>query len=133
MSTPERKARRARARSAIVCVALLAAAAPAAAEGRTALAGRVVDVTCYGPCTPESDPRPYTGPAEIVIRARDGDRVATVPTEDGRFRKRVAPGRYRVTVKIAGPCWEGERRLPARVARGEVERVRPAVENVCIR
>lgn len=112
--------------------AALSCGSPAAGSDADGVKGRVLDVTCYGPCTPETtDPRLYEGEATIVIRRLPQDRrVASEMLEDGRFRTQLRPGRYRLTVEIADPCWRGDSKK-AEVVAG-FERVRLEVYNGCI-
>ncbi len=112
-------------------MALLCAAPAGAAGARVAV--RVLDATCFGPCTAEGERRPYAGPGRVIVkRTRGGRRVAREGLEDGLARAVLAPGSYRVRVKIADPCW-GEDAKRVSIKAGERERVRLVVANDCIR
>lgn len=125
-------------RIALVAVALGALAVPAQVSALdTGIRGRVIDETCYGPCSPGTNPRPFAGEADIIVRSLpDREIVARVPVVESRFRVGLAPGSYRVRV-IPYPdepqlnCWEGSRRR-VRVDKGEVERIKLTVVNGCV-
>jgi len=98
--------------------------------------GRIIDVTCYGPCAPGTNPRPFEGTADVVVTQRKTEQqIARVHVKGSRYSLIVPPGRYRI-VAVPFPeqdslCWEGyERRL--HVVSGESERRRLKVENVCV-
>ena len=61
--------------------------------------------------------------------------MATRHPKDGRFRVRLASGRYRVHAFVGDPrkpsCWQGEAKR-VRVFEGEFTRVRLHVQNVCV-
>lgn len=111
-----------------------AAAGPAPEYG--AITGRVIDVTCFGPCVVGSHPRPFEGEADVVVsERRSGEPVARVAVEKSRYQLKVPAGRYRV-VAVPYPmqdstCWQGEPRRVT-VDPGEVKRRRLQVENVCV-
>jgi hypothetical protein len=121
---------------AIASLVVLGLAAPTAATTASkgsGVKGRVVDVTCYGPCVPGADPVPYSGDAEVVVRRLPrGRRVAKLQVEESRYRKRLRPGRYRLEVEIDDRCWQSWAKS-VRVRRGEFKWVRLRVVNECIR
>ena len=116
----------------LTALVLLSAAAPATAAD-SGIKGRVLDATCLGPCAPASQgPRPYGGEATIVVRSdENGDRVAADEVDHSRFRAGLAPGDYRVRVKIEDPCWVEQKR-EVTVPAGEFVRVTFTVANGCI-
>jgi hypothetical protein len=98
--------------------------------------GRIIDQTCYGPCAPGTNPKPFEGKADVVVTHRvTGQQVARVSVEDSRYSLIVPPGRYDI-VAVPYPeqdsiCWEGKsRRLHVRS--GQPERRRLHVINVCV-
>ena len=119
-----------------VIAALLAPASAAAA--RSGIKGAVVDTTCPGPCVSPPPPPPrYTG-GGLTVKLRSlpgGELVAKRHPDDGRFRFRAPPGRYRVRAIVRDSnqpsCWEGETKR-VRVIAGEFTRVRLHVYNACI-
>ena len=129
-------------RNALIVAALALATLPAVAAGgepqKSGVEGRVFDITCYGPCHPDIDPRPFDGKAVVRVKSLpERKRVAEVPVDDSTFRVPLDSGLYRVRV-VPYPghpepdCWRGSRRR-ASVDPGEFTRVRLTVENVCIR
>jgi hypothetical protein len=115
-------------------VLFAALAAPAEASADSGIRGRVLDATCYGPCTPSADPEPYRGEATITVRRLPERELVRTrePGDEGRFRARV-PARhaYRVRVKVGARCWQGDaERVWVHV--GEFERVRLTVTNICV-
>ena len=100
------------------------------------VSGRIIDITCYGPCAPGTNPKPFEGHADIVITyKKTGEQVARVSVKGSKYSVLAPPGRYRI-VAIPYPeqdsnCWVGNpRRL--HVISGQSERQRLKVENVCI-
>lgn len=119
---------------------LAAATAPIATAGPSTgmgeVDGRIIDVTCYGPCAPGTNPRPFEGHVDVVVTDRKtGQQVARVSVKGSRYSLIVPPGRYRI-VAVPLPeqdsnCWQGDpRRL--HVVAGQSERRRLKVENVCV-
>lgn len=112
------------------------ASAGEAAVPEETVSGRIVDITCYGPCAPGTDPRPFGGEADVVVTdRRSGLEVARVPVTGPRYSVLVPPGRYRIVAlpypQMPTGCWQGmERRL--HVVAGQAERRRLKVENVCV-
>lgn len=119
--------------------ALLAGGALLALPGAGAVAdpggirGAVLDATCYGPCSIDETPEPYSGEGlRLVIRKpADEDFLRRAIPEQGRFRVRLGPGVYRVTARIPDPCWQGETKQ-VRVRRGDFRRLELVVYNGCI-
>jgi hypothetical protein len=116
--------------------ALLLAAVPALA-GTGGVHGRVLDVTCPGPCQSGLDPRPFEGDAIVPVRrVSDHELVTTLPVEKSRFRTELAAGLYRLRV-IPYPdqpkprCWQGSSRR-AQVSAGETRHIRLTVQNACV-
>jgi hypothetical protein len=118
----------------LVALAIAAASEAATASEPSGVKGRVIDVTCYGPCAPETyEGEPYSGEATIVARRLpEGGRAAAVTVDDSRFRTGLRPGRYLVKVKIEDPCWARDSK-EIRVQRGAFEWARLKVSNECIR
>jgi hypothetical protein len=122
--------------AALIVLVLAATAVTAPAEGGTGVRGRVIDVTCYGPCAVGSNPRPFEGEADVVVSVPGIDEeVARTAVEKSRYRLALKPGVYKVRA-IAYPmqdslCWYGDPRR-VRVDPGEVVRRRLTVENVCV-
>ena len=118
----------------ITALAAVAAAPAAAGSARHGVTGRVIDVTCPGPCAPETVAgHPYTGEARVIFRRRrDGARAAGAEVRESRFRETLPRGRYELEVRIADPCWTQD---PAtvRVRRRGFERVRLRVRDRCVR
>ena len=106
-------------------------ATPASAGARDGIKGKIFDTTCYGPCIPDPEPRLFTAPATVVIddRARGG-RVK-LAVDDGRFRKRMRPGRYKVSLRIDDVCWQSDTDR-VRVRGGRFKRVTLHASNVCV-
>lgn len=116
----------------------LALPAPTAATPSSGIRGVVLNATCYGPCAYPSPPLPpYEGDGlRVTVRNRKHGEVATAHPKDGRFRFRLAPGRYLVEAAVEQQgeqpsCWEGETKR-VRVREAQVRRVRLHVTNVCI-
>ena len=115
-----------------IAIAVAVSTSAAGAKPASGIEGRILDTTCRGPCSPGTvEPRPYRGPAEVVIRTRDRGQAATVATEDGRFRKRLRPSRYRLHAVIDDPCWESDA-VELKVHRDEFEQVRLLALNTCV-
>ena len=120
--------------SLVVVALVLFASAPAASQSEdSGVKGRILDVTCYGPCMVDGDdPRPYAGEARIVAkRASNGRRAGSDDVDASRFRIDLAPGRYRVRVKIDDPCWV-EDSEEVKVTEDDFDRIRLEVGNGCI-
>lgn len=123
----------------LIGAGVLALALPAAtaATSSSGIRGVVLNATCYGPCAYPSPPLPpYEGEGLRVTVSNKKGEVATAHPKDGRFRFRLAPGRYLVesAVEHRGEqpsCWEGETKR-VRVREAEVRRVRLHVTNRCI-
>ncbi len=123
-----------------VCVACVPFGGVAAAGDvsipEETVSGRIIDITCYGPCAPGTNPRPFEGTADIVVTQRKtGEQVARISVKGSRYSILVPPGRYRI-VAIPYPeqgsvCWVGHKRK-LRVVSGQPERRRLKVENVCV-
>jgi hypothetical protein len=122
------------------CVAMSIFCAPAvggtASIPEETVSGRIIDLTCYGPCQTGTDPRPFEGHADIVVTyKKTGQEVARVSVTGSKYSVLVPPGRYRI-VAVPFPeqdsnCWVGNpRRL--HVIPGQLERKRLKVENVCV-
>jgi hypothetical protein len=126
-------------RVALISLGALALALPAgtAATPESGLRGVVLNATCAGPCAYPPPPLPrYQGDDLRVTVSNKKGEIATVYPKDGRFRFRLAHGRYRVEAAVEHEgerpsCWEGEAKR-VRVRRGEVRRVRLHVTNVCV-
>jgi hypothetical protein len=139
--------------SALLAVAVLAAAVPAQAGQQNAkrhsgIKGVVLNTTCYGPCAEPPPPAPAYAGSDLTVtvtRVSTGATVATQQPADGHFRFRLKRGLYRVTAAISptpqpGPvqpqamppsCWQGDSQ-EARVHRHRFTRVELHVGNVCI-
>lgn len=119
--------------AAAAALALLALALGAAAPAQGSIVrGQIVDRTCYGPCYPDGEGRPFTGDAKVLARrAATGRRAGADAVERSRFSIRLPPGRYVVTVEIDDPCWNGDK-ATVRVQAGEHRRLRLEVANRCI-
>jgi hypothetical protein len=99
----------------------------------TGVRGRVLDETCFGPCAPGTTTRLYSGEASVSVKRLPGrHRVATAIVDEGRFRKRLDPGRYRLRARIADPCWESDP-TKVRVRPGQFKRAKLLVRNDCVR
>ena len=117
----------------LVLLAFVVPAVATAGPKHSGVAGRVIDTTCPGPCTPQvTNPGPFMGQATVVIRRLRGGRVARVAVDESRFRRSLRPGRYRLTTRIDGPCWRHDARK-VRVEKGEFERLLLHVFNECLR
>ena len=98
--------------AAVLCagLALAVLATPVAAAG-SGIHGHIWNVTCPGPCSPNTEPRPFEGEVKVVIRtAPEGVRVARFRAEGPDFKAPLPPGTYRVRV-IPYPqssCWQGD-------------------------
>jgi hypothetical protein len=128
--------RRAAASIALIVAALaVALAAPPALAHKAKLKGKVVDTTCYGPCSVHPDPPPlYTGnDVWIVIRrVADRKRIKAVTPDAGRFGLRLRPAWYELTPKFGdNPCGEGAA-VTTRVRRSQVNKVEIDVHNPCV-
>jgi hypothetical protein len=125
-----------RAAGATVLVVALALACCGSSAGRaegSGIRGRVLDETCLGPCAPGTTTRLYSGEASVSVRRLPGThRVATATVDEGRFRERLDPGRYRLRARIADPCWES-RPTKIRVRAGKFKRATLRVRNDCVR
>lgn len=116
-----------------------AAASSSAGAGNgepTAIKGRVVDLTCFGPCAAGTNPRLFTGEADVLIhRVRSGKPAIRQAVEKGHFALDVKPGRYRLRVvpypDLDPGCWVGSKKR-VKVRRGHIRHVRLTVENVCV-
>jgi hypothetical protein len=118
---------------AALALAFGVASTPAAGGERSGVEGEVIDTTCLGPCSVNGDSRPYAGEATIVAEPRSRRaRAADGAVDDGDFRVRLRPGRYRVEVRIDDPCWQGDSDK-LRVHRQEFRQLRFEVSNDCIR
>ena len=100
------------------------------------VSGRIIDITCYGPCAPGTNPKPFEGHADVVVTyLKTGQQVARISVKGSKYSLLVPPGRYRI-VAVPFPeqdsnCWKGyPRRL--HVIAGQSERRRLKVENVCV-
>ncbi len=132
-----RRMRRTAILAALILLVLAATAVAGPGESDNGgIKGRVIDLTCYGPCAVGSNPRPFEGEADVVVSVPGtGQEVARTTVSKSRYRLAVKPGVYRVRA-IAYPmqdslCWYGEPRR-VRVDPGELERRRLTVENVCV-
>jgi hypothetical protein len=102
-------------------------ATQATASAATPLDSGVRGKVLYGPTCPVERPddrciRPYEATLRILRQATHR-LVATVRSaEDGRFRVRLAPGRY-VIVPVSGRPYPQASRRPVRVRRHEFTRV----------
>ncbi|MEJ7876914.1 MAG: hypothetical protein WKF62_09655 [Solirubrobacterales bacterium] len=125
----------------LLCAALCAASlAPVAAAGpSTGLGdahGRIIDVTCFGPCAPGTNPRSFEGTADVVATdPTTGVQVGRVSVKGSRYRLPLPPGRWRI-VAVAYPeqdpnCWQGNPRR-VRIVTDEEVRRRLKVENTCV-
>ncbi len=126
--------------SAAVLAAVALNAAPASA-GEPALpeetvSGKIIDVSCYGPCSPGIKPKQFEGEADVFVTdKRTGLQVARVSVIGPKYSVLVPPGRYRIVAvpypQVPTVCWQGNsRRL--HVLAGQAERRRLKVENVCV-
>ncbi len=117
-----------------VTAVLVALALPGvAAAFDTGIKGRVFDTSCYGPCSTNQKPTPYTGDGLTVTVKTWPDRavVAVLHSKEGRFRVAEPPGAYVVRARVRGECWHGERKR-VEVVDGAIAHVRLHVQNVCI-
>jgi hypothetical protein len=115
----------------------LALVASAGAGSQTAIKGRVIDRTCYGPCVAPRVGMPFDGPGEVVVRRLPSHSVAARTTvADSGFRVAVAPDNYSVKVvpypDEVVPCWVGSKKRVVLDA-GEVARPKLTVSNECVR
>ena len=62
------------------------------------VSGRIIDVTCYGPCAQVgSDPKPFEGHADVVVTdKKTGEQVARASVEGSKYSVLAPPGRYRI-------------------------------------
>ena len=94
----------------VLCAPALAGTASIPEE---TVSGRIIDVTCFGPCAPGTNPKPFEGHADIVVtQKKTGDQVARVSVKGSKYSVLAPPGRYRI-VAIPFPeqdsnCWVGE-------------------------
>jgi len=107
-----------------------------ARDTESRLTGKVLDVTCPGPCRPGLNPRPFLGEAVVVVRRRgEPHPVATVPIEAGHFAVALRPDRYQVRVvpfpEQQPSCWEGSAQR-VRLVPGQVTEIELTVLNRCI-
>jgi hypothetical protein len=115
----------------------LTAAPTAGAAGSTGIKGRVVDLSCPGPCYPDDTGHPFAGPGEIVVKRVSNREVVRRTTVDaGAFRVGVRAGSYSVRVipypdEPGRPCWDGDKQR-VRVEAGELARIRLEVRNSCL-
>lgn len=120
-----------------VAAAMLVAAAPAGAGAEPGgIGGRMFDVSCYGPCVPDQESRPYYGHnVNVIIRTLpERELVAILVPRKSYFGPlAVAPGLYRVRARFPRDeyCWQGSRRR-VKVDPGEIAHVRLHVQNACI-
>jgi hypothetical protein len=120
----------------LILLVLATTAVAGPADGDSGVRGRVIDVTCYGPCAVGTNPRPFEGEADVVVTIPGtGEEVARTAVSKSRYRLAVNPGIYRIRA-IPYPmqdslCWYGDPRR-VRVDPGEIERRRLKVENVCV-
>ena len=118
----------------IVAAVALALAAPPALAHKVTLKGKVVDTTCYGPCSVHSDPPPlYTGDDVWIAirRVADRKRIKAVTPDAGRFGLRLRPARYELTPKFEDPCGQGAA-VTTRVRRSQVNKVEIDVHDRCV-
>jgi hypothetical protein len=137
-------------------------AAPADAKKRhnhrpAGVKGVVLNSTCAGACTEPPPPEPvYSGAVTItVVRAGDGQQVASQAISDGHFRIRLKRGSYDVSsvppnpspppcqpgqmcpldgsqgAAVVRPCMQGETKR-VQVGRHRFTHVELHVSNVCI-
>lgn len=125
-----------------VCLLALGLGSGAAHAGEASIpegtiTGRVIDITCFGPCAPGTDPRPFPGPADVVVSyPSSGQQVGRVPMgKHGRYTALAPPGRWEIRAvplpEQNSNCWRGYPRR-VRVGAGEVKHRRLLVENVCV-
>jgi hypothetical protein len=123
---------------ALTAALLLIPAASAADGSHSAIKGRVIDRTCYGPCVVPRVGKPFDGPGDVVVRRLPSRSVAARTTVvDSGFRVRVGAGKYLVKVipypaSPDAPCWRGSKKKVVLDA-GEVARPMLAVSNQCVR
>jgi hypothetical protein len=81
----------------------------------------------------ETTPPLYSGDAGRAIVRRTGTKrvVAHKTVREGGFRFHLAPGSYRVTVKVAAPCWRGQT-VVATVVAGGFTPVSTRVRDECV-
>jgi hypothetical protein len=122
---------------AVAAALSLALAASAGAGSQTAIKGRVVDRTCYGPCVAPRVGMPFDGPGEVVVRRLPSRSVAARTTVvDSGFRVAAGPGKYSVKVipypdDPRPPCWVGSNKRVVLDA-DEVARPKLTVTNRCV-
>lgn len=122
--------------AALIVLLLSATAVAGPGEGDSGVRGRVIDVTCYGPCAVGSNPRPFEGEADVVVTIPGtGEEVARTTVKKSRYRVAVMPGIYKIRA-IPYPmqdslCWFGDPRR-VRVDQGGIERRRLKVEDICV-
>lgn len=118
-----------------IVVAALVPSAFANARETSGFKGRVLDVTCYGPCIyPPPESPPYTGEGLTVSVKTLPERVpvAKLHPTDGTFQLEAPAGLYRVRARFRDECWRGQRRR-VQVPDGDYARVTLRVYNDCIR
>jgi hypothetical protein len=121
----------------LAAASLAGLTASAAASPNTGIEGRIVDLSCPGPCVAGQAEKPFEGPAEVIVRRKPSREIVRQRTvEGGAFLFGVRAGRYSVRVQPypdqpGEVCWTGSRQRVA-VAHGEVESVRLAVRNKCL-
>jgi hypothetical protein len=121
--------------AALVVGLVAPASAPAAGSG---IKGVVLNSTCPGPCVSPSPPPPrYTG-GDLTVKLRrlpGGELVGKRHPDDGHFRFKASPGRYRIRAIVRDQnqpsCWEGEAKR-VKVIAGVFTRVRLHVSNTCV-
>lgn len=115
-------------------MATLVPTAFASAGTSSGIEGKVLNTTCYGPCSyPPTESPPFTGEGLTVSVKTLPDRVpfAKLHPTDGSFRLEAPAGTYRVRARVKGECWRGQRR-DVEVTDGDYAGVVLRVYNACI-
>jgi hypothetical protein len=120
----------------LAAVCVVAAAVTAGAEA-SVMKGRIIDMSCPGPCVPEETGHPFAGTADVVVtRTSSGAVVRRLSVDGSTFKTAVRPGRYVVEVtpypdETPNRCWVGSSER-VRAHKHKVARVQLTVRNDCL-